>query len=220
MPSPPDFAPEASSPQAHLEADPHTTRTARIPSQGRRVKVVAADPPAFDRPTGPTGFRPAGRHVRHIEPAHTEPVASSPKSIGSESMEAAGPRHADLAAGAHLRPELLRPELRQDRGPRYDTRLRIPQVHSDPPPHQVPGTPDTGPGRRVDDILLDVGLGDEDLTDAESAGRHRLPVSSVRPAVAAVLSGLLYVLTAGRAGNPDARRTLGRPRLFRRRGAA
>ncbi|MEQ4207246.1 hypothetical protein [Actinopolymorpha sp. B9G3] len=216
MISSPDFAPEANRPQASLEGDLHRARPERVPAQGqrvpaqgqrvpaqgRRVKGRGVDLPGSDRPTGPTGYRPAGRHVRYTEPAATDPPSAGP-----------------LAAGAtHTAP--------MDTKPPYAgvTEARLTDAGVTDAGVTDAGVTDAG----VTEARLteagatknDAGLFEDELTDAESAGRHRLPVSSVQPAAAALVSGLIYVLTAGKAGSPDARRTLGRPRFLRRGGAA
>ncbi|MEQ7005936.1 hypothetical protein ABN028_07005 [Actinopolymorpha sp. B17G11] len=199
MISSPDFAPEANRPQASLEGDLHRARPERVPAQGqrvpaqgRRVKGRGVDLPGTDRPTGPTGYRPAGRHVRYTEPAETDPPSAGP-----------------LAAGAtHTAPMYTKPPYAGVTEARLTdagvTEARLTEARL------------TEAGATKNDA----GLFEDELTDAESAGRHRLPVSSVQPAAAALVSGLIYVLTAGKAGSPDARRTLGRPRFLRRGGAA
>ncbi|MEQ7126222.1 hypothetical protein ABN034_17050 [Actinopolymorpha sp. B11F2] len=194
MISSPDFAAEANRPQASLEADPHRARpervpaqSQRVPAQGRRVKGRAVDLPGSDRPTGTTGYRPAGRHVRYTEPAETDPPPAGPLAAG-----------ATRAAPMYTKPPYAGvTEARLTEAGLTEARL-------------------TEAGATKNDA----GVFEDELTDAESAGRHRLPVSSVQPAAAALVSGLIYVLTAGKAGSPDARRTLGRPRFLRRGGAA
>ncbi|WP_020577542.1 hypothetical protein [Actinopolymorpha alba] len=45
---------------------------------------------------------------------------------------------------------------------------------------------------------------------SNTPGRHRLPHSPVRPPTAALVSGFVYLLTAGRMSTSNSRRTIGR----------
>jgi hypothetical protein len=227
MTSPFDVGPEANRPQAYDEADPRVRRPGRSPAPpgqrfetspgltGRNHRPARPASPALPRaesaPARPasasasaSAYRSVGRHAKHAFEAESSGIASvetAPTPTGPPRQRPA-PQPFDNRGPSMDGPTAFR---RTQPGEAPTPRIRRPVVEAGP---SEAGPSEAGP---IDADLFD---------DAESPGRHRLPVSSAQQTVAALVSGLVYVLTGGRAGSPDARRTLDRPRFLRRRGAA
>jgi hypothetical protein len=246
MTSPFDLAPEENRPQASHGADPRERRTVRPPASGPRPPTRADLTESNHRAAVPTPPPQTGRHASHAAPvdrgasagraasAWPDPVSRGPAPPGPTEPRPRQERSTTQGAPPPQVPRHARPVLP---GPRASGSIDPdPRARSHPPvapdARTVPD-PRVAPGRRSDlEHRVDFGarttprprgeaeMIDDDLDDDGSSGRHRLPVSSARQTAAALASGLLYVLTAGRAGGGDARRTLGRPRFLRRGGAA